>query len=148
MFNLFFEKRNFAPNLLKKIIHMNCPRCKSRLKNKTIVEPNDKFEIETCPTCEGYWFDKSELNILENISEPVLFEWRMLCTKYDQLTPLNCPSCGDHPMMKKAEHPRDEKVVIDYCEHCEGTWLDGGELDAIQKENWSITIFNLLKKLK
>ncbi|MFT6321427.1 MAG: Zn-finger nucleic acid-binding protein [Granulosicoccus sp.] len=49
--------------------------------------------------------------------------------------------------MKKAEHPRDKNVIIDYCEHCEGTWLDGGELEAIQKESWPIAIYNLLKKL-
>ena len=127
---------------------MNCPRCKTKLDNKTIIERNDKIDIGNCPSCEGLWFDKGELNLLENISEPVLFEWRMLCSKYDQLTPLNCPSCDDSPMMKKAEHPRDENVVIDYCEQCEGTWLDGGELEAIQKESWPITIYNLLNKMR
>ena len=126
---------------------MNCPRCKTLLNNQTIVERDGKIEIETCPSCEGHWFDKNELDLLENISEPVLIEWRNLCTKYEQLTPLNCPSCDDHPMMKKAEHPRDENVIIDYCEHCEGTWLDGGELEAIQKESWVSAIYNLLKKI-
>jgi len=81
---------------------MNCPRCKTKLDNKTIIERNDKIDIGNCPSCEGLWFDKGELNLLENISEPVLFEWRMLCSKYDQLTPLNCPSCDDSPMMKKS----------------------------------------------
>ncbi|MFT6321594.1 MAG: Zn-finger nucleic acid-binding protein, partial [Granulosicoccus sp.] len=45
---------------------MNCPRCETRLESQTIVERNDQIEIETCPSCEGHWFDKGELNILEN----------------------------------------------------------------------------------
>ena len=49
--------------------------------------------------------------------------------------------------MKKADHPRDENVILDYCESCSGIWLDGGELTAIQKETWLTSLFNLFKKL-
>lgn len=126
---------------------MNCPRCETLLQSETIKERNDEVSVETCSSCHGIWLDKGELQSLDNVSEPVLIEWRNIPSEYDQLTPLHCPSCGTHPMMKKAEHPRDEKVIFDYCESCEGIWLDGGELEAIQKESWVSAFFNLLRKM-
>ena len=126
---------------------MNCPRCQTALETQPIIERNDEIIVDKCPSCQGIWFDKNELQPLENISEPVLMEWRKIPNEYDQLTALNCPFCSDHPMMKKAEHPRDEKVIFDFCERCEGIWLDGGELEAIQKESWVSAIVNLFRKM-
>lgn len=126
---------------------MNCPRCKTALNKKTIVERKEEIELDVCPSCDGIWFDPGELNSLDHITEPVLIEFRDIPSAYDQLTALFCPKCEDHPLMKKAEHPRDEKVILDYCEHCNSIWLDHGELAAIQKESWVLTIFNLWKKL-
>ncbi len=126
---------------------MDCPRCQTTLETQPIVERNDRIIVDKCPSCQGIWFDKNELTPLENISEPVLIEWRKIPSEYDQLTALNCPFCPEHPMMKKAEHPRDEKVIYDYCESCSGIWLDGGELEAIQKESWVSAIANLFRKL-
>ena len=93
------------------------------------------------------WFDKGELQPLEKISEPVLVEIRKIPGEWDQLTALNCPKCLPEQRMKKDVHPKDEKVIFDYCENCEGIWLDGGELAAIQKQNWFVAVFQLFKKL-
>ena len=126
---------------------MNCPRCKTQLEAKTIVERQSEIQVDICSACQGIWFDKNELQPLENISQPVLMEWRKIPSEYDQLTALFCPSCTDHPLMKKVEHRRDEKVIMDFCENCHGIWLDGGELEAIQKESWFEAFFRLLGKL-
>jgi len=126
---------------------MDCPRCKTALEIQLIKERNTEIEVDICNSCKGIWFDKNELKPLENISEPVLMEWRKIPSEYDQLTALNCPHCHGNPMMKKAEHPRDEKVILDYCENCDGIWLDGGELEAIQKESWFAAVFGLLGRM-
>jgi Zn-finger nucleic acid-binding protein len=65
----------------------------------------------------------------------------------DQLLPMYCPYCDLHPRMDKAEHPRDAKVIMDVCEHCSGIWLDGGELEAIQKESWWSAVMGLLGRM-
>ena len=126
---------------------MNCPRCQSTLQTVVIPEAEFNLEVARCPECKGIWFDQNELQAIENVIEPVLFEIRQIPSEYDQLTALNCPFCEDHPRMAKAEHQRDEQVIMDICEQCNGIWLDGGELEAIQKENWLTTLFNLFKKL-
>jgi len=126
---------------------MNCPRCQTTLERHPIIERHNEIIVDKCPSCQGIWFDKDELKPLENISEPVLVEWRKIPSEYDQLTALNCPFCPGHPMMNKEEHHRDEKVIFDYCKTCEGIWLDGGELEAIQKESWFAALINLFGKM-
>jgi len=41
---------------------------------------------------------------------------------------MNCMRC--HGPMKKAER---DGILIDVCPDCKGIWLDGGELDMLQK---------------
>lgn len=114
---------------------MNCPRCKSNLNPRQITNVNQVIEVDQCENCKGIWFDESELEQIENISEPKIWEFRSIPSEYEQLTALYCPKCTGHPLMKKSEHSRDRKVILDYCENCNGIWLDHGELEAIQQEN-------------
>lgn len=126
---------------------MKCPRCLSALNEVDIKEGNFSIKVDQCTSCKGAWFDAGELNMIENIVEPVFLETRKIPSKYDQLTPLDCPYCDLHPMMEKAQHPRDEEVIMDYCDTCGGVWLDAGELEAIQRENWWTSLYNLIKKM-
>jgi len=124
---------------------MDCPRCKIELERITIMERTGELEVDICNQCHGTWYDLGELSGLEQIVQPVFVEVRKIPNEYDQLTALACPKCK--VVMKKADHTRDENVILDFCESCSGTWLDGGELTAIQKQNWFTTIFDLFKKL-
>ena len=102
---------------------------------------NVSVEVDICPGCGGSWFEKSELASVDKIVEPVAFEIRKLPSVDQQLKALTCPACSS-VIMNKAYHNRDNKVIMDYCPQCKGIWLDKGELDAIQKENWLITLKN------
>ena len=53
--------------------------------------------------------------------------------------PKFCPQCTN-VQLKIADR---KGVEIDYCPDCGGIWLDKGEIEAIQKENWFVTILNL-----
>jgi Zn-finger nucleic acid-binding protein len=119
---------------------MNCPRCKTLLKTDIVKDIHTEFEIDKCESCGGTWFDHGELSKVDKIIEPVFWEIRKIPGEKEQLKALHCPSCNNSPLMQKAEHPRDNKVILDYCPSCKGIWLDKGELEAIQKENWLISI--------
>ena len=125
----------------------NCPRCEIPLEITYINERGGKIEVDKCPNCKGIWFDKGELNELEKIVEPVLIEFRKIPKDIDQLNGLWCPNCTPQKMMDKKIHPRDEEVIIDICSKCEGVWLDPGELEAIQKENWISALIGFFEKL-
>lgn len=115
---------------------MQCPRCKSELFKNTIKEVNVQIEIDECQECGGIWLDKDEILPLEKVAKPTFWETRKIPKETDQLIGLNCPKCEETQLMKKAEHPRDHNVILDYCSNCSGIWLDKGELEAIQEENW------------
>ena len=130
---------------------MNCPRCKANLKVETINDIHFSIEVDKCENCEGIWFDESELQKLERITELTIFEIRRIPRTKKQLESLFCPKCEDiyenQILMNKAEHPKDNKVVMDYCNNCRGIWLDKGELEAIQKQNMFRTLWGFLKNL-
>lgn len=90
---------------------------------------------------------KVKLDKIDKVMEPTFLEIRKIPREKEQLEALYCPSCTNHPRLEKAEHSRDSKVIFDYCASCKGIWLDKGELEAIQKENWMITIGKIFKWL-
>ena len=126
---------------------MNCPRCKITLNTTKIRDKNYTIEVNQCSECSGIWFDKGELLRLDKVIEPTFFEIRKIPNKKKQLEALICPSCNNLQLMEKAEHPRDTKVIIDYCPICKGIWLDKGELKAIQRDNWLIVISKIFNWL-
>ena len=126
---------------------MNCPRCKVSLQLETIKEKDYQLEINRCPQCDGMWLDFEEMEKLGSIVEPVAWEVRQIPPQIDQLIGLYCPRCPEAPLLIKADHPRDQHVIIDYCEECRGTWLDPGELTAIQQEHFLISIYHFIRDL-
>lgn len=126
---------------------MNCPRCNKSTASEIIRDVKVSLEVDKCTSCGGIWFDKGELAKIDKLVEPTLYEIRTIPNKKEQLKALYCPSCGNHPLMEKAEHSRDNKVLMDYCPQCKGIWLDKNELEAIQRENLIITIGKILSWL-
>jgi len=119
---------------------MNCPRCKEVTTKEQVKDLKVAFETENCPGCGGVWFDGGELSQIDKVIEPVYFEIRKIPCKTTQMEILLCPSCNNGQVLDKQLHPRDKYVVIDHCPSCKGIWLDKGELEAIRKENWLITL--------
>jgi Zn-finger nucleic acid-binding protein len=124
---------------------MQCPRCQQPLKRRTIAEPAYRLVIDACPGCGGLWFGPDQLRELEKIIEPTWIEIRDIPGAKEQMEVLACPACPTPVSMQKAEHERDRKVILDYCPDCRGIWVDHGELEAIQKENWLITVGRILR---
>ncbi len=106
---------------------MQCPRCNLTLQRN--MEKNDFIVLDVCPSCEGSWFDKAEVDCLDksvwaNVGE---IEFRRMG---GDLECLACPKCrvGMVPLS-----PTDAKdLVVDRCLLCEGFWLDAGELEKMQ----------------
>lgn len=71
-----------------------------------LTEWSTDGELPTCETCED------ELHVPDPAGEPTRA----------------CPVDGS-PMTKEVVH----RVSIDRCPECRGVWLDGGELDLINR---------------
>lgn len=119
---------------------LTCPRCGIALKSDTIDDPRKLVNINKCQKCGGIYFHEGELQAIEQIIDPTFVEFRHIPGQKKQQEPLVCPYCEEGNLMQKVEHPRDHHVIIDICNLCQGIWLDRGELEAIQRENWLLVL--------
>ncbi|MBN1782160.1 zf-TFIIB domain-containing protein [bacterium] len=108
---------------------MHCPKCEGPLVHKTV----EGTRVHECPECEGIWFGKDELKKVRDHADSDLkwmdFEilkhsdrFKAKAHKYE------CPGCG---MPMQVIDYDQTKVQIDFCEQCQGIWLDKNELQRI-----------------
>ena len=128
---------------------MRCPRCDAEMRT---VEPVSMalvtVNIAPCIACGGRWFPSGELAKIEDVVDLRFVELRHIPVDAVQRVPLTCPQCPGTPPLEKVENAREKNVVMDACRHCNGIWLDRGELEAIQQESLPVAILNLFRWLR
>jgi Zn-finger nucleic acid-binding protein len=116
---------------------MKCPIDGTELVQKPYEAD---INVDACPTCQGMWLDKGEREAIEQNKEHKYTEElaRMpdlgynayeLAQQKAQRT-LTCPNCSAE--MEKREYARCSQIMIDVCPKCHGTWLDKGEIEALE----------------
>ena len=111
---------------------MICPRCDQ--KTRKIKE--SEVVVDVCDKCRGLFLDKGELN---KIAEPTEgdIEYSTVAIEtfdhQDKFKDIYCPKCKGTEM-KKVDFIIYTDIILDYCESCEGFWLDGGEYLRINDE--------------
>jgi Zn-finger nucleic acid-binding protein/aminoglycoside phosphotransferase (APT) family kinase protein len=118
---------------------MSCPRCDDRALT---VRGVGDVELDGCDACGGVWLDSGELEglLAQSLGPEVavasgaqsgarlLAHARPLASH--GVHALTCPAC-DEPLVRK--RVAETKLDIDCCDVCDGLWLDGGELAALQR---------------
>ena len=107
---------------------MQCPKCKIDLKASDLEEYGFVI-IDVCPICDGAWFDKGELDRLDESiwTDVEKIEFHNVESVHKDI---KCPKCDTklEPL-----NPKDLKeLIIDRCPSCQGFWLDKGELDQMK----------------
>lgn len=112
---------------------LNCPAC-----NNTLT-PCDtgSITVDICINgCGGIWFDRGELNKIDNGEETeglVLYGIeKSPDVKVDSNAEKFCPVCKDKKMAKHSYSPK-QNIEIDQCDICGGIWLDDCELEKIRE---------------
>jgi Zn-finger nucleic acid-binding protein len=93
-------------------------------------------DLERCQGCTGLFLDRG---CLDKIAEP--HEGDLEFSTLDQETfhhddthgVTECPACAG-ARMRKVEFIIHTGIILDYCVLCGGFWLDGKELDRVNKE--------------
>lgn len=108
---------------------MQCSKCNIELKTSDLGEYGFVI-LDVCPKCEGAWFDKGELDRLDDSVwtnvEDVDFN-----NVSEFHKSLKCPKCQSD--MKPLSPSDAKELVVDKCLACEGFWLDKGELDQMRE---------------
>jgi membrane associated rhomboid family serine protease/Zn-finger nucleic acid-binding protein len=114
---------------------MKCPRCLSELRTTVEETPNDRIEVDVCPTCRGIWFDRFELEAMLQL--PNVGAFGVDSPLLDGERPsLRCPRNPDAQMIERrlATDRTPRPLLIDQCPTCQGVWLDGGELEQLAEK--------------
>ncbi len=97
---------------------MHCPKCKAY----TTEEQLFNVEVDVCPTCQGIWFDRSELSRIVGSDQDLdISEDTMRETAY------RCPRCFEALM--EVPYTWDKELHVDVCASCQGIFLDRGEIE-------------------
>lgn len=101
---------------------MECPRCESK-PALTQVSLDEHIVVDACRGCKGIFFEADELGGFLKLSKD-LPNYAALLQAAKASFP--CPHC-EHTM-KEVRYVPEKDLEVDYCEGCEGMWLDGGEI--------------------
>jgi Zn-finger nucleic acid-binding protein len=117
---------------------MKCPRDGSPLARKTYEA---EVEIDHCPSCRGTWLDDGELETIQRtverdhssrLFEPLATAASSYNAVEQQSAPAAaCPKC--EAQMDVRPYGMGSQIVIDVCPEGCGIWLDGGELQALER---------------
>lgn len=102
-----------------------CVKCNSILDKATF----EGLEVDLCPKCGGLWLDRGEITRTARLPEAELARLRALLTGRSGPPPIPtesvapCPACPG-----KLSEVLLGTVHVDYCDRCQGLFLDRGEL--------------------
>ena len=93
-------------------------------------------DVSICPDCGGLLLERGELN---RIAEPTEGDLEFSSVDLDSFQhedeygPIHCPRDTD-TLMRKVEFVVETNIILDYCDRCQGFWIDGRELTRINAE--------------
>ncbi|MFO7957959.1 MAG: zf-TFIIB domain-containing protein [Candidatus Brocadiia bacterium] len=112
---------------------MKCLNCEREMVNYTVVTQDDQISYDMCEACGSLWLDAGEL---DKMAFQVEGSIEFSSTEPDESAPLSeheCPRC-DGFKLERVRFLGKSDIVLERCANCGGFWLDGGELDLINRE--------------
>ena len=134
---------------------LKCPRCRGKttlshyrsgdeahLRGAPLLREmmiGASIQVSCCPTCAGLWLAEGDLRSLlqqtalekEDPLELALTMRRWARERAMQDDPeAPCPGCGAEMLRHEW---KQSQVMVDRCLDCAGLWLDGDELDKIER---------------
>jgi len=117
---------------------MLCPRDGTQLETKKYEA---EIEVDACAACRGTWLDAGELEAIQKAVErdhsrrapsPMQsVKDSYVAVEQGIAAPAHCPKCKG--TLEKRPFGMGSQIVIDECPDGCGVWLDGGELQALEK---------------
>jgi len=110
-----------------------CPTCEKLLD----LHKAYGIAFESCSKCGGLWVHQKELRVLKaKVDED---SWGNLRWMNDELAAIertsaivsnkSCPECAESHLL--STHFGNSNIIIDWCNHCHGVWLERHEFEDI-----------------
>ena len=110
---------------------MKCPQCNSDL----VPTARHKIPVNACPSCKGMWFERQDLNQLEDEAFDFGDDAKGTIVFSSTPTSAKCPECSGP--LKRFQY-RLFELEMEFCEKQHGYWLEDDEdarvLELMKKE--------------
>lgn len=111
---------------------LNCPRCDLPMSTHTIAAGTAVVLVDVCASgCAGIWLDAQDMQLGVDVSDDLQQVTVSPCSVPDTSQPASCPLCRDP--MQRYRWNYQSPVILDECATGHGTWIDGGEVQAMEE---------------
>src|SRR5690348_13450473 len=112
---------------------MNCLNCGMEMMNNQVVTKKAHVSYDMCEKCGSLWLDAGELDKMAfKVQGSIEYCERDEEAEAEKQVK-KCPRCDDSTL-EKIRFLGCDDINVHFCENCGGFWLDGGELNLIDKE--------------
>lgn len=111
---------------------MNCLNCGTEMTSNQVITRKVQISYDMCEKCGSLWLDAGELDKMAYKVDGSIEYCEQDKENEPERKVLKCPRCDDSPLDKVRFLESD--IFLHYCRNCGGFWLDGGELNLIDRE--------------
>ena len=112
---------------------MRCLNCGTEMMNNQVSTKNDLISYEMCEKCGSLWLDEGQLDKMAFQVEGSIEYCSQDSFEEPEKQMRKCPRC-DNSNLYRVRFLNSTDIILNHCKDCGGFWLDGGELDLIDKE--------------
>src|ERR1700740_1157592 len=112
---------------------MKCLNCGTEMTNNEVVTTKNRICYDTCEQCGSLWLDRGQLDKLAFQVQGSIEYCESGKDKEPERQIRKCPRCDDF-VLDKVRFLESDEIYLHYCRNCGGFWLDGGELNVVDKE--------------
>jgi uncharacterized protein len=112
---------------------MRCLNCNVEMVNYDVTTGSAVLSYDVCEKCGSLWLDTGELDKMAfQVAGSIEF-----CSEEEDKSlgkdRRKCPRCDDFNL-SRVRFLGETNIVLEHCTNCGGFWLDGGELNLIDRE--------------
>ncbi len=111
---------------------MKCLSCGTEMTANQVVTKKDSISYNSCDQCGSLWLDAGELDKMAFNTSGSIEYCEEIGTDEPEKKPMKCPRCDDFNL-SKVKFLESDDIDLHLCRNCGGFWLDGGELNRIDK---------------
>lgn len=111
---------------------MKCLNCNAEMTNYLVKKMFDEMSYDICHSCGSLWLDNGELDKMAfQVQGSIEYCSKDKMDKQEK--DKECPRC-EKVYLVKVKFVGLEEIILDRCDNCGGFFLDGKELELINKD--------------
>lgn len=112
---------------------MKCLNCEADMTNYLVRAFLAQISYDVCEACGGFWLDAGELDKMAvDVTGSIEYSSRETTGETSEVAK-PCPRC-EAVTMEKVVFLGHSDLLLDRCGNCGGFWLDGGELELVNRK--------------